>query len=96
MNENFLSTMKDMQFKHFITPRLVGILYMLAAVIGIIIAFFQIVSAFEIRWWTGLLAMVMAPVGYLIFMLFVRVTLESLVALIRTAENTTLLLEQKD
>jgi hypothetical protein len=28
-------------------------------------------------------------------MLFVRVTLESLVALIRTAENTTLLLEQK-
>lgn len=41
MNENFLSTMKDTQFKHFITPRLVGILYMLAAVIGIFIAFFQ-------------------------------------------------------
>jgi protein-S-isoprenylcysteine O-methyltransferase Ste14 len=95
MNENFLSIMKDTQFKHFITPRLVGILYLLAAVIGIIIAFFQIISAFEIRWWAGLLAMVMAPVGYLIFMLFVRVTLESLVALIRTAENTTLLLEQK-
>lgn len=38
----------------------------------------------------------MAPVGYLIFMLFARVTLESLVTLIRTAENTTLLLEQKN
>jgi hypothetical protein len=69
--------------------------YILAAVISIIIAFFQIVSAFEIRWSAGLLAMVMATVGYLIFMLFVRVTLESLVALVRTAENTTLLLEQK-
>jgi protein-S-isoprenylcysteine O-methyltransferase Ste14 len=64
-------------------------------VISIIIAFFQIVSAFEIRWSAGLLAMVMATVGYLIFMLFVRVTLESLVARVRTAENTTLLLEQK-
>lgn len=96
MNENFLSIMKDTQFKHFITPRLVGILYMLAAAIGIVIAFLQIVSAFEIRWWIGLLAIVIAPVGYLIFMLFVRVTLESLVALIRTAENTTLLLEQKN
>ncbi len=95
MNENFLSIMKDMQFKHFITPRLVGILYVLAALGGVIIAFLQIISAFEIRWWAGLLAIIVAPLGYLIFMLFVRVTLESLVALIRTAENTTLLLEKK-
>lgn len=60
-------------------------------VIGYIIA---VISAFTSSVWLGLVILILGPLIGLVYLIFARITLEFYAAAIRTASNTTTLVEQ--
>ena len=86
--------MFDFQFRHFITPRVVGVLYALQIIgltLGII---YYVVEAFKTTSsTTGLLYLVGGIVGWFVGVIIIRVINETIVALTRIAENTTELVD---
>lgn len=79
----------DLSFKKFIAPTIAKIVYVLA-MIGIAITYLVfVVSAFNANAAFGLFVLlILGPLAALIYLVFVRVLIESLLATIQTAQNT--------
>ena len=92
--KGFFGTLFDLSFSEFITTKLIKILYILLLVlvaIGFVIAFFgSLVTMFSRGGFLqGLLGVVLAPVGALIYVILARMWMELVIVLFRIAENTT-------
>lgn len=82
--------MFDFQFRHFITPRVVGVLYALEIVLLTLGIIYYVEDAFKTTSsTTGLLYLVGGIIGWLVGVIVIRVVNEIIVALTRVAENTT-------
>lgn len=94
-NRGFFEKLFDLSFSSFIAPQIVGVLYILGLIIGalVVLRFSFAVFAFG-----GLVegagTFVFGLIGLLIYAIFLRVSLESFVAIIRTAESTRILAEE--
>lgn len=86
---NFFKDLFDLSFQRFITPTVVSVVYLLS-MIGIAIwMLVMIIAPFMMRSpGAGVLTLIIAPIGGLLALAFIRMVLESAVALIRVAENT--------
>ena len=69
---------------------LYGLITVLLA-IGYIIV---VIGAFASSVWLGLVVLILGPLVALVYLIFARITLEFYAAAIRTASNTTRLVEQ--
>jgi uncharacterized membrane protein len=92
-SKGFFAKLFDFSFSSFIAPQIVGILYILGLVSGVLFALSVVFAAFQYDFFTGLGTFVMSLLGLLIYTIFLRVSLESFIALIRTAESTRILAE---
>lgn len=82
--------MFDFQFRHFITPRVIGVLYALEIVLLTLGIIYYVEDAFKTTSsTTGLLYLVGGIIGWLVGVIVIRVVNEIIVALTRIAENTT-------
>ena len=89
--KHFLSDLFDFSFSKFIAPKLVGLLYILGLIfsgIYALIFLFGGLAALTSGEPIGLLALIFAPLGFLLYVVFIRVALESMIIGFRTAENT--------
>ena len=86
--KNFFNILFDFSFSSFIATRVVGLIYGLAIFFIGILMLFIIGAGFNNGFFSGLGSLILAPIIGLIYLLFVRVGLESLIAGIKTAENT--------
>ena len=87
--KEFFAALFDLAFERFVTIQLTGLVYALALAVGGIYALFAVVGAFEASAGLGVLTLlVLAPLGFLLCAVAVRVGLGALVSLIRSAENT--------
>ncbi len=95
MNQSpgFFAKLFDFSFSSFIAPQIIGVLYVLGLIGGVLVALSTVFAAFQYDFLTGLGALVMSVLGFLIYTIFLRVSLESFIALIRTAESTRILAE---
>ncbi len=85
--------MFDFKFRKFITPTVVGVVYvveLIGVTIGLI---YLIVEGFRKDTTTGLLYLAGSIVGWFLAAVLLRVINEGLVALTRIAENTTELVD---
>jgi len=87
-NRSFFARLFDMSFSEFVTPSIIQVIYLISifaaglAAIGVLVGLSQAGGA-------GLfLGLIMAVVGFFIYVIIARVTLEAVVALFRIAENT--------
>ena len=91
MNETkgFFTSLFDFTFTDFVTTKIVKLLYILwiiAAGIGALVA---IVVAFVAHWALGLLTLIiLAPLGFVIAVIYGRVCLEIIIVIFRIAEQT--------
>lgn len=79
----------DVSFSKFITPAVVKVVYiilMALLALGYVIA---VISGFANDAAAGLVVLILGPIFVFLYLLLVRVSLEALVAVVRTAENTT-------
>ena len=79
--------MLDFSFQNCITARYAKLLYALHLLLGLIVAIWMVFNGFQISTPQGLLVLLLAVVGYFFWILYVRVTLEFLVTVFRTADN---------
>jgi glucose uptake protein GlcU len=93
-NKGFFGKLFDFSFSSFIAPQIVGILYVLALISGVLFALSSVFAAFQYGGFTrGLGTLVISTFGFLVYTILIRVSLESFIALIRTAESTRILAE---
>ena len=83
----FFELLLDFGFKQVLTARYPKILYALHLLVGLIIAIWVVFSGFQVSQSQGLIALLLAIVGYFFWVLYVRMALEFLVAIFGTAEN---------
>ncbi len=86
--ENFLRALFDTRFTTLITPKVIRVLYILA-IIGIGIgAIFTVVAAFNESTGLGVLTLlVLAPLGFLLYVIIARLYLEIVIVLFKIHES---------
>mgnify|MGYP000721970946 CR=1 FL=1 len=94
--KSFFASLFDFSFSNFIAPRIVGIIYGLS-IVGVVLALLGIITAslfngFYGGFFFGLIRLVgtivISTIVAIVYLLFIRVGLEGLVAGIVTAENS--------
>lgn len=91
---SFFAGLFDYSFSKFITTRVLGVLYGLITVLLVIGYLIAVIGAFASSVWLGLVVLILGPLLGLVYLIFARITLEFYAAAIRTASNTTTLVDQ--
>ena len=91
----FFESLTDTRFDSLITPKLIRFVYVVSMIVLAIGALVAIVGSFANDAGTGILALILAPLGALIYLIVIRLWLELIVvtfkirdAAERVAENT--------
>ncbi|NCR52780.1 MAG: DUF4282 domain-containing protein [Microcystis aeruginosa L211-07] len=92
MPSNFFSLLFDLSFSKFIGIRIIGLIYGVGGIFIFLISLTSLISGFQAG--QGLLAFLLSPVLFLSLLISFRLSLEGFVALLKTAENTSELVEQ--
>jgi hypothetical protein len=82
----YFASPMDTRFDHLITPKLVRFLYIVSIVVLAIGALVVIVSGFADKVGTGILALILAPLGALIYLIVIRLWLELIVVAFKIRE----------
>lgn len=90
-----LDLVLELSFKRFVTPRLVRMLYVLSLLAAVFYAGSWMFSGFKSGTLSGLFTMVTAPVAFLLYLIFARVTVELILAVFRIAEKVAPLSEEE-
>ncbi len=77
----------DLSFREYVTVSKVKFLYILAMVLGAIVALFVVFKGLQESPAQGVLAIILAAVGLFLWVLYIRVVLESLMAVFRISDN---------
>jgi Domain of unknown function (DUF4282) len=86
-DKGFFEILLDFSFRQVLTQKYAKLLYALHLLLGLIVAIWQVFNGFQVSQSQGLLTLLLAVVGYFLWILYVRVAIEFLVAIFRTAEN---------
>lgn len=93
-SKGFFVRLFDFSFSDFITPTIVAILYGILIVLCGLGALVGVIFGFTRGVGLGIIALILSPVVFLLSVIFSRVYLEVVVALVRIAQNTTDLLRK--
>jgi hypothetical protein len=87
-NEGFLASLFDMSFSSLVTTRVIKVLYILSMILIGLAALFFVVAAFNNSVGAGLITLVViAPFISLLYLVYVRVLLEIVIAVFRIMET---------
>lgn len=95
----FLGALVDLTFRHFVTVKFAAFIYIVniaqvvLAYLGFIIAGFVVGVGIEMAW-LGIVVLLFGWIPAILNIIWVRISLEFIVAAIRTAQNTTVLVDQ--
>lgn len=82
----FFEALMDTRFDTLITPSLIRFLYVVAMVVLAIGALFTIIAGFADSAGTGVLLLILAPIGALIYLIVTRLWLELIVVAFKIRE----------
>ena len=85
--KGFFERLLDFSFQYFITQKYAKLLYGIHLLLGLIVGTWFVFNGFQASTSQGLLTLLLAVVAYFLWILYVRVALEFLVTMFRTAEN---------
>jgi hypothetical protein len=86
--KGFFGALFDLTFSSFITTKIIKVLYVLAIIIAGLIALGYVIFAFAADAVLGLVTLViLAPLGFLLYVIYTRVLLELFIAIFRIMET---------
>ncbi len=95
-SKGFWGSLFDFSFTDFITSKIIRILYVLLIIVAVVLALLAIVAAFISSALLGVVTLiVLAPLGFIVAVICVRVYLEIVIVIFRIAENTAEIARQK-
>lgn len=83
----FLGALFDFTFSEFITTRIVKFIYILAIFVAALGCLGWVLGAFSHSFIAGLGALIVAPLGFLLYICVARVWLEIVIVIFRIAES---------
>ncbi len=83
----FLGALFDFSFNRFVTPMLVKLVYVLATVYAVFVYLVIVVAGFSNGVWTGLTALILGPIGAIIWLAVVRIGLEFGISVVRMSQD---------
>ncbi|MBF2067122.1 MAG: DUF4282 domain-containing protein [Calothrix sp. C42_A2020_038] len=93
---NFFAKLFDFSFSQFIALRVVGILYALAIAVLGLVAIIYLVLSFSQGLMPGLITLIMAPLIFLLYVILIRIGLESMIITFRIADHTRIIAENSE
>jgi len=85
----------DFSFKKFVTPKLVQVIYGLSLVAALLFALTWMFGGFKVGVTYGLFTLVTAPLAFLFYALFARMSMELVLAIFSIAEEVKKLNEKR-
>jgi hypothetical protein len=82
-----LDLVLDFSFQHFVTPRLIRLLYALSLLAAVLAALTWMFSGFTRGLFYGLFTFVTGPVAFIVYVLSARVVMEVILAIFQIAEK---------
>jgi hypothetical protein len=89
--KGFLASLFDFSFSEYITMKVIRVLYMLIVILVGIVALFMLLGglmALGSNPVQGLLTIILAPVGFLLYVVMSRVYLELVMVIFKIGDNT--------
>ncbi|WP_419547989.1 DUF4282 domain-containing protein [Microcystis sp.] len=93
MPSNFFSLLFDLSFSKFIGIRIIGLIYGVGGIFIFLFSLGFLIGGFQAGPGQGLLAFLLSPLLFLSLLISFRIVLEGFVASLKTAENTSELVE---
>ena len=85
--KGFFGALFDFGFNHFITPMIVKFVYVLATIALVLRWFILLIAAFSQSAGAGVVVLLLGPVGVVLYLAFIRMTLEFYLAIVRMSED---------
>lgn len=92
-SRGFIKTLFDTSFSSFITVRFVQVLYVISIFVLSAAALIAVVGAFDDSFGSGLGVLLLGWIPYLLALVLIRIFFESIVAVVRIAQNTSAIRE---
>src|SRR5690606_17924686 len=86
--KNFLALLFDLSFDEFVTVRIIRVIYVISIIAAGIAALFWFITFASGGAGTAILGLIVAPIGFLLYVVLARMGLEAFMALFKIAENT--------
>jgi hypothetical protein len=83
----FFKALFDFSFTTFITPKVVKVVYIIATVLLSIAFLIVLISSFSESAGAGVLVLLIGPIAFLLYLAFIRMSLEFMVAIVRMSED---------
>ncbi len=93
-NKGTIGLLFDLSFSEFVTTRMIKVLYVLGIIGAAIGSLIMLGTGFRNGFGSGLLALILAPLVFLLWTLLARMWCELIIVAFRIAENTSRLVEQ--
>ena len=85
--KGFFGALFDFKFEHFITPMIVKVVYILALVGLVLFWLVFLATSFAQSTGMGLAVLILGPVALVLYLAFIRMTLEFYLAIVRMSED---------
>jgi hypothetical protein len=85
--KGFFGALFDFTFEHFITPIIVKIVYVLAFAALVLGWLLFLVTGFSQSAAAGVAVLILGPIGVILYLAFIRMTLEFYLAIVRMSED---------
>lgn len=85
--KGFFGALFDFSFEHFATPMIVKIFYVLSIVVLGLMWFVYLVASFSMSAGLGAVVLILGPVGIVLYLCFIRMTLELYLAVNRMSQD---------
>jgi hypothetical protein len=95
---SFWKKLFELDFRHFVTPSVVKVLYILWIIMASIYGLILLIAGLAGLGDTdggSIIFVLLAPIGWFLMVVYGRVIIEVFIALIRTAQNTTVLVDRQ-
>jgi hypothetical protein len=86
-SKGFFGALFDFSFSTFITPMIVKAVYILSVIVLVLIWLVFLATSFSQSAGAGLFVLIIGPIGVIIYLAFIRMTLEFYLAIVRMSED---------
>ena len=85
--KGFFGALFDFKFEHFITPIIVKVVYVLALAALVLFWLIFMIASFSKSAGGGLAVLILGPIGIILYLAFIRMTLEFYLAIVRMSQD---------
>ncbi len=85
--KGFFGALFDFSFSHFITPIIVKVVYVLATIALVLGWLVFLIAGFSQSVGLGVVVLILGPIAVIIYLAFIRMTLEFYLAIVRMSED---------